>query len=175
MLWTGDLADGGEREAHALYWSLPPPRPPTTSPGNVPGPPVAPRKLSPCHAGDRDRARDRAGRWGQWPAGAPALLWTPPRSRRGKGGAQRRRPRDRAPATPHLSGTSLGWSKATGPSPPRDASHPVPPCAGSGGTAAHGTATPCAPHLTPQPALTVPMLGVHCDPGALTFRQSPDF
>lgn len=54
-IWVGD---GGARGAR----TEPAPHPHAyTHPGNRPGPPVAPRKSSPRHAGGRDRVQERRG------------------------------------------------------------------------------------------------------------------
>lgn len=77
MLRTGDLAGGGgERRALNLF--------PHTDPRECSGATCGLEKVEP--APGREPLQG-SGRWGQWPAGAPALLWAPPHSRRGKGGA----------------------------------------------------------------------------------------
>lgn len=123
MLRTGDLAGGGgERRALNLF-------PPTHTLGNVLGPPVAWRKLSPRQAGNRYRAQ-AVGDSG--PPGLPRCSGLHPAPAAGKV----------APAavqtisgqSSRSSGVSIGKSKATGPSPSGDALFAVPPCMGSGVT-----------------------------------------
>lgn len=53
-----------EREAHAQNQFPTPTSYPYTHPGNAPGPPVAPRKLSPRYAGGRDKVQERRGECG---------------------------------------------------------------------------------------------------------------
>lgn len=124
MLRTGDLAGGGgETRALNLF-------PPHTHPRECSGATCGLEKVEP--APSREPLQG-SGRWGQWPAGAPALLWAPPRSRRGKGGASGSADGLRT-GLPQLWSVDLGKSKATGPSPSGDALFAVPPCMGSGVT-----------------------------------------
>lgn len=161
MLRTGDLAGGGgERRALNLF-------PHTHTLGNVLGPPVAWRKLSPRQAGNRYRAQ-AVGDSG--PPELPRCSGLHPAPAAGKV----------APAAVQTvsgqgsrsSGVSIsGSQRLQGPLHLEMPSSPCPLAWAQMSPGTHGTVIPCAP----SPASPdCPTLGVpHCDPGTLKSQVEP--
>lgn len=161
MLRTGDLAGGGgETRALNLF-------PPHTHPRECSGATCGLEKVEP--APSREPLQG-SGRWGQWPAGAPALLWLHPAPAAGKV----------APAAVQTvsgqgsrsSGVSIsGSQRLQGPLHLEMPSSPCPLAWAQVSPGTHGTVIPC----DPSPASPdCPTLGVpHCDPGTLKSQVEP--